>query len=261
MTPTFSSDAAEGLVFKPSAGTKVHTADLVAGHAKVQVDAVKDNWLSFPLEMPPNDEVLTLGAARGTYIQWPKCDIVIKVKARQLSRPSAQAPPPPPPIQAPPPHYDPSTLGVDDAPALPVVRARSSPTVSQHKRGRGRGRQAPARLPVSRKLDLGKKPAYSDTAIVPVSTTTKVPAKFVLGRPLVDDLSLKSFGPACQDLHGWYMTTSNSSRQNKEDCVMGSHGCEPFMSRSNIFVVGFNDLWDLFHLDKLDMSLVKSYAL
>ena len=258
MTPTFSSDAAEGLVFKPTSGTKVHTADLVAGHAKVQVDIVKDNCLPFPLEIPPNDEVLTLGAAKGTFIQWPKCDIVIKLKARHHPRPPAQAPPP---VQAPPPpHFDPSPLGVEDAPVLPVVRARSSPTVSQHKRGRGPGRQTSER-PVARKLDLGKRPAHSVLPNVPVKTTAKAPAQFTLGMPLVDDLTLRSVGPACQDLHAWYMKTVNSTRKNKEDCIMGAHGCEPFMSPSNIFIVGFNDLWDLFNFNKLDIGLIKCYAL
>uniref|UniRef100_A0A0D9WQX1 Uncharacterized protein n=1 Tax=Leersia perrieri TaxID=77586 RepID=A0A0D9WQX1_9ORYZ len=50
---------------------------------------------------------------------------------------------------------------------------------------------------------------------------------------------------------------ANVMRQNKEDCIMGSHGCEPFLSPGNLFIVGFNDLFDLFNLDKLDPETSK----
>uniref|UniRef100_J3N828 DUF8039 domain-containing protein n=1 Tax=Oryza brachyantha TaxID=4533 RepID=J3N828_ORYBR len=47
VTPTWCSDAAEGQGYKPTDTTKVHGVDLVAGHAKVQVDMVKDDWLTW----------------------------------------------------------------------------------------------------------------------------------------------------------------------------------------------------------------------
>uniref|UniRef100_J3MW25 DUF8039 domain-containing protein n=1 Tax=Oryza brachyantha TaxID=4533 RepID=J3MW25_ORYBR len=87
----FSSDAAEGLVFRPSRTIRVHGAQLLDGHAKIQVDS----WVTFPLENPPNDEILTLGAAKGTYIQWPKSDIIIRMKpnAPPIPKPKDSMPP------------------------------------------------------------------------------------------------------------------------------------------------------------------------
>uniref|UniRef100_J3NDB1 DUF8039 domain-containing protein n=1 Tax=Oryza brachyantha TaxID=4533 RepID=J3NDB1_ORYBR len=94
VTAKFSSDAAEGLVFKPSETIRVHGAQLLNGHAKVQVDRVLDGWVTFPLENPPNVEIVTLGAAKGTYIQWPKCDIIIRMKTRPPIPPPKDMPPP-----------------------------------------------------------------------------------------------------------------------------------------------------------------------
>uniref|UniRef100_A0A0D9W253 Uncharacterized protein n=1 Tax=Leersia perrieri TaxID=77586 RepID=A0A0D9W253_9ORYZ len=64
---------------------------------------------------------------------------------------------------------------------------------------------------------------HSDLRIVRAKTT-KGPAP-------------KSFGPGCQDLHGWYINMANATRQNKEDCTIGSHKCEPFLSPDYVFIV------------------------
>ncbi len=41
VTKDFAIPAAEGLAFKPTPETRVHGGQLLAGHAKVQVDMVK----------------------------------------------------------------------------------------------------------------------------------------------------------------------------------------------------------------------------
>nr|CAJ14990.1 OSJNBb0018A10.19 [Oryza sativa Japonica Group] len=90
--PTFAPEVAEGMAFKPSVTDKVHGADLLAGYAKVSIDTVKDTWSGYPLPVPPNDEIMTLGDARKTFIQWPKEDIVVKMTPRP-SRPTELTPP------------------------------------------------------------------------------------------------------------------------------------------------------------------------
>uniref|UniRef100_J3L2H7 DUF8039 domain-containing protein n=1 Tax=Oryza brachyantha TaxID=4533 RepID=J3L2H7_ORYBR len=256
----FSSDAAEGLVFKPSKTIRVHGAQLLDGHAKVQVDRVLDGWATFPLEHPPIDEILTLDAAKGTYIQWPKHDIIIRMKPK--------APPIPEPMDSMPPPDEPNVeVSIGQAltdphfgsgPALEtIVRASSSPSMTYQKKytkGRrwGKGSKKPA---LAKKLDMGKR-------AVPSGVSNKGKAKqFVLGWRLVDDLALTLVGQACQDLHAWYMTTTSSKCQNMDESVVGSHGCEPFLSPMAMFVVGFNDLWDLFNLTQLDTGLLKCYSL
>nr|AAM74354.1 Hypothetical protein [Oryza sativa Japonica Group]ABB47200.1 transposon protein, putative, CACTA, En/Spm sub-class [Oryza sativa Japonica Group] len=90
--PTFAPKVAEGMAFKPSVTDKVHGADLLARYAKVSIDTVKDTWSGYPLPVPPNDELMTLGDARKTFIQWPKEDIVVKMTPRP-SRPTELTPP------------------------------------------------------------------------------------------------------------------------------------------------------------------------
>ena len=60
----------------------MHGAQLLAGHAKVQVDFVKPVWTNFNLLHLPNDEILTLGAARGIFIQWHKENTEINMISR-----------------------------------------------------------------------------------------------------------------------------------------------------------------------------------
>uniref|UniRef100_J3M5P9 Uncharacterized protein n=1 Tax=Oryza brachyantha TaxID=4533 RepID=J3M5P9_ORYBR len=115
---------------------------------EVQVDRVLDGWVTFPLENPTSDEILTLGAAKGTYIQWPKCDIIIRMKTRP--------PPIPPPKDMPPPvesnveasigqaltdphfGYGPALEVEDVPPNLPPIKtiiwASSSPSMMYQKK-------------------------------------------------------------------------------------------------------------------------------
>ncbi len=90
--PTFTVPAAEGLAYKPTPETRVHGAQLRGDCAKVQVDSVKPEYELFPLKYPPNDEVLSLGNACGTFIQWPKDLIEIRVTARPTTAPGGRPP-------------------------------------------------------------------------------------------------------------------------------------------------------------------------
>nr|AAM74362.1 Hypothetical protein similar to putative retroelements [Oryza sativa Japonica Group] len=90
--PTFMVPAAEGLAYKPTPETRVHGPQLRADCAKVQVDSVKPEYELFLLKYPPNDEVLSLGNARGTFIQWPKDLIEIRITARPTTAPSGRPP-------------------------------------------------------------------------------------------------------------------------------------------------------------------------
>ncbi len=82
VTPGFAIPAAEGQAFKHTMETRVHVAQLLAGNAKVQVDLVKPDWVGYSIPHPPNDEILTLGVACGTFIQWPKHSIEINITPR-----------------------------------------------------------------------------------------------------------------------------------------------------------------------------------
>nr|AAN09854.1 hypothetical protein [Oryza sativa Japonica Group]AAP52581.1 transposon protein, putative, CACTA, En/Spm sub-class [Oryza sativa Japonica Group] len=272
VTPGFAIPAAEGQAFKPTPKTRVHGAQLQAGNAKVQVDLVKPDWVGYTIPHPPNDEILTLGAARGTFIQWPKHSIEINITPRPA--PSSRPPPTRPHqtvVSLPPAveqrdedlqlQYDTDFgddgMEVDSRPHLPPPakrskRAKSSPPKLDTRRkaaGMGRGK---IKVPlVPKKLDLGKAPV----------APPKPPAEFTLGMPLVGDDALFKMGPACKELHGYYMEKSNARRKNRETSMLGQHDGQPFLGPTAFIAVDFKDLWDLYRVRAIDTNLLKCYSL
>lgn len=73
--------AAWGLVF-PRGNNKedemLHTYPMCKIFARVSVDDVHEGFSDFALPVPPNDEMTTLLAAKGSFIQWPKMDILLQ---------------------------------------------------------------------------------------------------------------------------------------------------------------------------------------
>ena len=69
--------ASWGLVHPPSERQVVHNSALIPGYVKVSVDDVRDEFHGYMLPDAPNDEMITLYDAKGSFIQWPKYDILI----------------------------------------------------------------------------------------------------------------------------------------------------------------------------------------
>ena len=68
-------DAGWGLVFPTTGEQRIHNVPIDPSYARVSIDGVNDTFSKLKLPIPPNNEVLTLGQAKGTFIQWPKKDI------------------------------------------------------------------------------------------------------------------------------------------------------------------------------------------
>lgn len=278
VVPTFSVPAAEGLAFKPTPETRVHGAQLRADYAKVQVDSVKPEFDHFPLPLAPNDEVLTLGNARGTFIQWPKDLIEIRVIPRPSTAPSGrlivQTTPAPSAPPAPGRHeiddvqlqYDTDfggepmevdSMAITKPPPMKKSRkAHSSPqrrVIEKPAAGvRGKGKLHLSRLAPT-KLDLTKGPVTHRKPVPPSS--------YQLGMPLVGDDVLATMGTACKELHMYYMEKSNVRRKNRENDIIGEHARAPFLGPSNFIVIDFKDLFDLYRLRSVDTTLLKCYSL
>nr|CAE05927.1 OSJNBa0034E24.21 [Oryza sativa Japonica Group] len=266
--PTFAPEVAKGMAFKPSVTDKVHGADLLARYAKVSIDTVKDTWSGYPLPVPPNDEIMTLGDARKTFIQWPKEDIVVKMTPRP-SRPTELTPPKSKlSIEAPRgpalsvPHspggadMDLANIAQSLAPIKTTRKADSSPPlVKGKKRERGKGKVG----------ELAPEPKRGKAATsMPLSKAGKAvraPAQFELGMPLVEDNVLAMMGIACRELHKQYMELSNGKRKMRESSIVGHHDHQPFLSSPAYITIGFDDLFDLFRIRKLDTGLLKCYTL
>ena len=69
--------AAWGQVHPPSEGQMVHNCPIGKGFARVNVDDVLEGFGEIELPIPPNEEMVTLSDARGSFIQWPKLDILL----------------------------------------------------------------------------------------------------------------------------------------------------------------------------------------
>nr|ABA95450.2 transposon protein, putative, CACTA, En/Spm sub-class [Oryza sativa Japonica Group] len=266
--PTFTPEVAEGMAFKPSVTDKVHGADLLAGYAKVSIDTVKDTWSGYPLPVAPNDEIMTLGDARKTFIQWPKEDIVVKMTPRP-NRPTELTPPKSklsieasrgPALSVPhSPDGDDMDLGDIAQSLAPIKTTRkadsSPPLVKSQKRERGKGKVG----------ELAPVPKRGKSATsMPESKARKVvraPAQFELGMPLVEDNVLAVMGIACRELHKQYMELSNAKRKMRESSIVGHHDHQPFLSSPAYLTIGFDDLFDLFKIRKLDTGLLKCYSL
>lgn len=70
-------EAAWGLVHPQSTGQMVHNSPLLTGYAKVSVDEVLEQFHEFTLPVTPNEDMIKLHDAKGSFIQWPKDDILI----------------------------------------------------------------------------------------------------------------------------------------------------------------------------------------
>lgn len=63
----------------------VHNCPLRDGFARVNIDDVHDGFNGIALPVPPNDEMMTLIDAKGSFIQWPKKDILLGQPAKPAS--------------------------------------------------------------------------------------------------------------------------------------------------------------------------------
>ncbi|CAL4906881.1 unnamed protein product [Urochloa decumbens] len=89
---------------------------------------------------------------------------------------------------------------------------------------------------------------------------TKANPKFKQGQPMLTDAELESAGPATSTLHRYYLQKSKA-RQN-DGLVVKFKRIHLLRSLDvECFLVGFNDLYDLFNIDALDISLLRCFTL
>jgi hypothetical protein len=67
---------------------------------------------------------------------------------------------------------------------------------------------------------------------------------------------LHKAGQPCIDLHNYYIQNYQSGQD-----ILVSYKDHHFLVCDNIFIITFADLYDLFNLDALDVSLMHCFAL
>jgi len=83
--------------------------------------------------------------------------------------------------------------------------------------------------------------------------TTTTP-KYKPGEPMLSEKALKLAGPSCEALHAYIMEQSANGAIDIPAKVAAYY----FDSEDELkLAVGFNDLYDLFNLESLDMCLLR----
>jgi hypothetical protein len=85
---------------------------------------------------------------------------------------------------------------------------------------------------------------------------TQANPKFVLGKLMLTVDTLQKVGQLCVELHNYYMNNYMSGQD-----IMMSYKDGHFLVGDDFFLISFFDLYDLFNLNALDVSLMRCFAL
>lgn len=238
-------DAAWGQVYPSGIGALVHGANLAPGFAKVNVDGVCANFEAVPLKIPPNDEVMTLGQAVGTFIQWPKEDICLELPAPvSTSR------------ECPATASSPRDL---TAPKLPAL-TRQGPAASHASTPRAQSTLVKSTYTKRGSKGKGKSKTIESSHDIPFLPLAR---KYKPGEPLLEKLDSPTLGLDCTELHAWYMEQSNKPVDQRCSGVTVKFKEHHFnhVYQDAVFTVTFDDLFCLFNLDELDVSIIRCWTL
>ena len=81
--------------------------------------------------------------------------------------------------------------------------------------------------------------------------------KYKSGQPMLTESELKEAGKSVALLHDYYMTGSKKGQES----IVVQYQYKHFLSTASYFLIGFSDLYDLFNISELDVSLLRCWAL
>jgi hypothetical protein len=110
---------------------------------------------------------------------------------------------------------------------------------------------------MSSKETKGKKPLKESEANPKLPTAmTHANPKFQMEKPMLTVDTLKEAGKSCVVLHDYYI-----NNYKKHQHIIGGFKDKHFLVGEVIFLISWSDLYDLFTLDALDISLMRCFAL
>jgi hypothetical protein len=80
--------------------------------------------------------------------------------------------------------------------------------------------------------------------------------KFVMGKPMLTVNVFDKLGQACVHLHNYYINNYKSGQD-----IIVSYKDRQFLMGDEYLIISFSDLYDLFNLDTLDVSLMRCFTL
>jgi hypothetical protein len=85
---------------------------------------------------------------------------------------------------------------------------------------------------------------------------TQANSKFVMDQAMLTTNKLSKAGQACIDLHNYYIQNYKSGLD-----ILVLYKDHHFLVGDDIFIITFSDLYDIFNIDALDISLMTCFAL
>jgi hypothetical protein len=119
-----------------------------------------------------------------------------------------------------------------------------------------RGKNQPHQRKMSSKVTKGKQPLKESANPKLPSAMTRSNPKFVMGKLMLTDDTLDKAGQACVDLHNYYINNYKSDQD-----IIVSYKDRHFLVGDDYFLISFSDLYDIFNLDALDISLMLCFTL
>ena len=135
----------------------------------------------------------------------------------------------------------------DDPPPAPKKKRPATPK----KNGRGK---AEPKEPAQKATESKGKAAPKEPA---KNVWISAHSKFEMGKPMLSELDLATAGVNTKGLHKHYMTHANDDNTS----IVGQFKAEDLHSGPGFFSVSWSDLYDVFNLDALDISLIRCLTL
>ena len=136
----------------------------------------------------------------------------------------------------------------NDPPTAPKKKRPATPK----KKGRGK---AEPKEPALKATESKGKTAPKEPAAKNVWTSAH--SKFVMGNSMLLELDLATAGVNTKGLHKHYMTHANGD----DASIVGHYKAVDLHSGPGYFSVSWSDLYDVFNLDALDISLIRCLTL
>ena len=235
-----------------------HTVPVQNGYVVVQPTYVWPNARHIKLPIPVEDEITTLADSLLQRIQWPRRRILIPPRSRD---PNSAAP------SAGNTASDAATLALRQQKQhqqdLQLRQKLDSQTLpQQHPLIQTEPQQHPLIQTEPQHKQLNQSPqqhSEHEPKNMEVGTVwTMANPKYKPSEPMLSEKALKSAGPSCQALHAYIMKQSGNGAIDIPAKVAASY----FHTEDDLkLAVGFNDLYDLYNLDSLDMSLLRCWTL
>jgi hypothetical protein len=230
-------EVAKGRAYRSVEGELLHHVPIEPGNAKVSVEYVPPYTETIKLPYPPNDHITTLHEARGTFIQWPRRDVLLDPQPTQSA------------------HRSEVLAAASEGQQLAI-------TETEPPRGKTT-RSLPAstsKVQQKRKRESKTKSAKSvekDYESAPLAT------QYVQGEAWVSGEELQGLVGASRQLHSHYLQECAKPEASRTTSIGLCSKLEHFNHEhlDGQFFINFVDLWEMYNYRQLESSIIKCYTL